>query len=287
MSDPFEDLRAPAPRIDPDPLFAERLRDRLARALLAPERRPEGTTMTTTTDTTLRNGDVGYASLRTPDAERAAAFYGTVLGWRIAPGSVPEGRRVEGLSTSFGIWGGQELGGVFLCFAVDDVAAAVRAVRAGGGSAGEPAREPYGLISMCTDDQGLAFAVYEDSGEGTAAAAAGPGEVAYLTIGVPDAARARAFYGAVLGWTFAPGRAEDGWRVLHGSGGELRPMTGLHGGAERPTVVPMYAVADIEDAVARVRAAGGTATAPERQPYGITAECADDQDTRFYLGQLG
>jgi hypothetical protein len=25
---------------------------------------------------------------------------------------------------------------------------------------------------------------------------------------------------------------------------------------------------------------------PARQPYGITAECADDQGSRFYLGQL-
>jgi hypothetical protein len=33
-----------------------------------------------------------------------------------------------------------------------------------------------------------------------------------------------------------------------------------------------------------VRAAGGTAGEPERMPYGTTAECADDQAVRFYLG---
>jgi predicted enzyme related to lactoylglutathione lyase len=48
----------------------------------------------------------------------------------------------------------------------------------------------------------------------------------------------------------------------------------------------MYSVGDIAPAVERVRAAGGTATEPDRRPYGITAECADDQGTRFYLGQL-
>jgi predicted enzyme related to lactoylglutathione lyase len=63
-------------------------------------------------------------------------------------------------------------------------------------------------------------------------------------------------------------------------------MTGLSGGHADVTVVPMWRVDDIEAAVARVRAAGGRATDPERQPYGISSDCEDDQGTRFYLGQL-
>lgn len=62
-------------------------------------------------------------------------------------------------------------------------------------------------------------------------------------------------------------------------------MTGMYGGADHPVVVPMYTVDDIEPAVARVREAGGTATDPARQPYGVTSECTDDQGSRFYLGQ--
>ena len=60
-------------------------------------------------------------------------------------------------------------------------------------------------------------------------------------------------------------------------------MTGMVGGADQPTVVPMYRVTDVASAVERVRAAGGTATDPERQPYGVTAVCTDDQGTRFHL----
>jgi predicted enzyme related to lactoylglutathione lyase len=48
----------------------------------------------------------------------------------------------------------------------------------------------------------------------------------------------------------------------------------------------MYRVDDIAAAVERVRAAGGTSTDPERQPYGVTADCADNQGTHFYLGTL-
>jgi predicted enzyme related to lactoylglutathione lyase len=85
----------------------------------------------------------------------------------------------------------------------------------------------------------------------------------------------------VLGWRFASGRAEDGWQVE-----DVSPMLGVSGGHELATTVPMYKVADIHRAVGLVRDAGGTATAPESQPYGVTSTCTDDQGTRFYLRQL-
>ena len=48
ISDPFEALREPVVPVEPDPRFAARLRDRLERALLA----PQGENVTTTTATT-------------------------------------------------------------------------------------------------------------------------------------------------------------------------------------------------------------------------------------------
>ena len=107
------------------------------------------------------------------------------------------------------------------------------------------------------------------------------GPLAYITMEVPDSAKTRAFYGSVLGWRFAPGRVDDGWQVE-----DVSPMLGISGGHERATTVPMYRVDDIETAVVLVRGAGGTASAPEVQPYGTTSTCTDDQGTRFYLGQL-
>ncbi|ORA22380.1 hypothetical protein BST12_09425 [Mycobacterium angelicum] len=51
--------------------------------------------------------------------------------------------------------------------------------------------------------------------------------------------------------------------------------------------VPMWTVADIDVAVARVRETGGTVLQePARQPYGVSAECADNQGARFYLGEF-
>jgi len=119
------------------------------------------------------------------------------------------------------------------------------------------------------------------------AAAAGPvaaprdGDLAYITFEVADSRLARDFYGAVLGWRFSPGRIADGWQVEG-----TTPMAGLSGGHAEATTVPMWRVADLREAVGRVRAAGGTATEPRQEPYGLTADCTDDQGTRFYLGQF-
>jgi predicted enzyme related to lactoylglutathione lyase len=49
----------------------------------------------------------------------------------------------------------------------------------------------------------------------------------------------------------------------------------------------MWTVPDIDAAVARVREAGGNVLAePSRQPYGVTAECSDDQGSQFYLAEF-
>lgn len=48
-----------------------------------------------------------------------------------------------------------------LCFRVDDVAAAVRAVRAAGGEAGEVEDRPCGLLADCRDDQGVRFQLWQ------------------------------------------------------------------------------------------------------------------------------
>jgi uncharacterized glyoxalase superfamily protein PhnB len=242
----------------------------------------------------LRHGDVGYASVWVPDAERAAAFYGAVLGWHTVATSTTGGRQVQGLPEQhIGLFGGQEHRTTFLSFAVEDIHDTIRRIRDAGGEAEEPAEEPYGLSTMCTDDQGMRFSIYQPPERTSpverrlaeaAAATAHHGEISYLTIGVPDIARARSFYGAVLNWEFTPGHTPGGWNVQLG-GTEVRPMTGMYSGTDRPVVVPMYTVDDIESAVTRVREAGGSATDPTPQPYGLTSECTDDQGSRFYLGQ--
>ena len=229
-----------------------------------------------------RQGDVGFVSLWVPDAERAADFYRAVLGWDVL---VDGGRRhVRGAVPVTGVESVDGPPTLFCCYAVDDIAAAVGRVRAAGGTVGDRIVRPEGPTADCTDDQGVRFALFEQkdrSGDRPPANGSAPGHLAYLTLEVVDSAAARAFYGTVLGWEFGPGSVADGWQV-HGT----TPMIGLSGGHERAAAVPMWRVPDVTEAVRRVRAAGGAATDPERQPYGTTASCRDDQGARFYLGEL-
>lgn len=228
---------------------------------------------------TYRQGDVGYAWVSAPEPDRAAAFYAAVLGWEYSAGSVPGGRNVEGQSMPLGIGPGAP--GLNLSYAVDDVAAAVERVRAAGGTATEPEDRPYGTAADCADDRGVPFSLHQaGTGSRPAENGARQGDLSYLTVEVVDSAAFREFYGPVLGWTFRGGQQlADGWAV-----DGVVPMTGMHGGNERVTAVPMWRVDDVSAAVERVRAGGGTATDPERMPYGTTSECTDDQGIRFYLG---
>ena len=291
MADPFDALRTPVVPVDPSPVFTTRLRSRLERALEAekgsrmPTDPPDAETATASNPPAARPGDISYVSLWVPDVERAAAFFSAVLGWRYAPEGAPQSRQVEGVVPRHGLWGGQDRSTLFLCFAVDDVIGAVQRVRRAGGQVRDPREEPYGLVADGTDDQGVRFALVESpsgtAGERPPSTGAGHGDLAYVSMLVPDAERARVFYGSVLNWRFSPGHASDGWQVEG-----VAPMVGMAGGAQQASVMPMYRVDDIDDAVERVRAAGGTASDPERQPYGVTSVCTDDQGTSFHLGQL-
>lgn len=272
--DPLDALRAAVVPVEPDAAFAARLRARLELAVLL----SKGDDMTTresrsvaTEQNAPAEGDLIYGALRLPDFARGEAFYSAVLGWPFR-GALP----------TVGMHGDQDDTTLFLCHAVDDLAATSAKVRAAGGTAGEPHQEPYGLIADCTDNQDMPFALIELPRAGRQPMPPqGQGGLLYLTVQVPDSQQYRDFYGGVFGWTFTQGRVEDGWNVRG-----VSPMTGMHGGAERCAVVPMFAVRDITAAVAAVRASGGTSTDPEQQPYGTTANCVDDQGLSFYLGQL-
>lgn len=233
----------------------------------------------------IQRGDIVYMSLQTPDAARAARFYGAVLGWEYDP----EGRQVTNLGHRLGLYDGPGYGtaGTLYCvYSVDDFERARADIIAAGGQSGEVttvARDGY-LVMDAVDNQGVAFSVHvPNPGEPRPDQhPSGLGEMSYLTVHVTDSARFRDFYSAVFGWTFHAGRIDDGWEV-----DDVRPQIGISGGADAAVTVPMWNVADMTAAVEQVRAAGGRIIdEPDTQPYGIVALCADDQGAEFYLGQL-
>ncbi|MEO9326669.1 VOC family protein [Gordonia aurantiaca] len=228
----------------------------------------------------IHQGDIGYMSLNTPDAVRARRFYAAVLGWEYDA----DGRRVTNVGHRLGIFETAGPSTVFCAYAVHDLEAARARIVAAGGR-GEFGTSPDGRrVVDAVDDQGVRFAVYAiESGDARPDQhPRTPGAMTYLTVRTPDGGRYRDFYGSVLGWTFHPGRIEDGWEV-----DDVRPQVGIAGGADRSVSVPMWVTDDVEAAVERVRAAGGAVLdEPSTAPYGVSARCIDDQGAEFYLGQL-
>jgi uncharacterized glyoxalase superfamily protein PhnB len=230
--------------------------------------------------TPIQHGDVGYVSVWTPDAERAATFYGHVLGWTYDPST----HQVTNTTQHIGIFGVDSRQGMLCCYAVADLQGARQSIVDGGGTVGEAQQFDFGTVLDATDPAGTAFAVFQPAaGEPRPAVnGSGPGELSYITYEVIDSTAFKAFYSRVLFWTFEPGRIDDGWGVA-----QTHPMAGVAGGSTAQVTVPMWTVEDVDAAVARVREAGGTVIEePSQQAYGKMAQCTDDQGTRFYLGEF-
>lgn len=227
----------------------------------------------------IQHGDVGYVSVWTPDADRAAAFYNHVLGWNYDPLT----HQVTNTKEHIGIYSVDGPPTLFCCYAVADLDGARQAIVDGGGTVDELEQFDFGTLSGATDPQGTSFGVFQPNpGQPRPELnGAGPGELSYLTYEVTDSAAFKSFYSRVLFWTFSPGRIADGWQVE-----QTHPMAGVAGGNTAQVAVPMWAVEDVDAAVARVRAAGGTVIEePSQQSYGKSALCTDDQGSRFYLGE--
>ena len=122
------------------------------------------------------------------------------------------------------------------------------------------------------------------------------GDVSYLSLWVPDVARAATFFSNVLGWRYADsGPAESrlvegttishGIAELHSAAGFMRQFGVPLPEQLAPTTYAVFVVDDINAAVERVRDAGGWAGTPFRQPYGLMAPCIDDQGLPFSLQQ--
>jgi uncharacterized glyoxalase superfamily protein PhnB/catechol 2,3-dioxygenase-like lactoylglutathione lyase family enzyme len=111
--------------------------------------------------TRLRQGDVANVTMAARDAHRAKEFYQAVLQVPFSSGH-PGAWRTDETTPPLGILpsGGAEPE-VQLSYRVDDITAAVERVRTAGGHANEPARQPYGLLAACVDDQGTTFRLWQ------------------------------------------------------------------------------------------------------------------------------
>ena len=310
MTDALDALGIPVEPIDPDPSFAARLRRQLQDALLTTTTPTTGGDMTHTQEITYTAAPMHEAAehdtaawpptltpyISVSDARHAIDWYVEVFGAR------PRGDIYEGSDGSIGHaelaigdavlmlsdpWldggvGAPEPGRTHshsLHLQVDDVDGTVRrAADEGAVIERQPEDQPYGRVATLLDPFGHRWMLNQPPPSATRVA---HGDIGYVTLSTRDAERAKAFYGAVLGWQFTRGNVPGGWQIEGRT-----PMMGLHGDpANEFGASLVYRVADIAAAIERVRAAGGEADEAQLQPYGLLAYCTDDQGASFDLWQ--
>jgi uncharacterized glyoxalase superfamily protein PhnB len=299
MTDPLEALREPVTPANPDPEFARRLRMRLTREVIS----HPGGTMTQQTVTTRAEREPATAPMLTPyivvsDARRAVDWYIEVLGAQrrgelyvnadntIGHAEVGIGNAVLMLAEASDLWPdvpvrAPQSPATFshtLHLEVDDVDSTTELARRGGASVErEPGDQPYGRTSVIVDPFGHRWMLMRPSAPATLSR---QGDVANVTMMAPDTSRAREFYEAVLEVRFSAGH-QGAWRTE-----ETSPPIGILPWDEAESEVQLsYRVNDIRAAVERVKAAGGNAEEPGLRPFGMLAECVDDQGVTFRLWQ--
>ncbi|MEU8774909.1 VOC family protein [Streptomyces sp. NPDC048606] len=255
-------------------------------------------------------GSPCWLDLGAPDVPAAAAFYGAVLGWEY------EAMRVEEEDVEGGMFrrDGKIVAGLgklteegarpawMIYHSVTDADATTRAVERAGGTVRVAPRDldEWGRMAQYSDPLGGQFAVWQPGTDRGVELVDEPGSLCWTELYTTDAAAAKEFYGGVLGWRFGdmpmPGGGEGGgtYTLITPEG---LPDERMHGGlmqlpAEqldltggRPYWHPVFAVADCDAAVAKVRENGGSVQMgpDDAEGVGRLAVCLDPANADFVL----
>jgi uncharacterized glyoxalase superfamily protein PhnB len=300
MTDPFDILRISDAPVDPRPDFAASLRQTLTTELETTMTATETTSTTTQTVT-------AYLSVR--NAVDALAFYVEAFGaveesrlvgddGRIGHAEILIGSTKLMLADEYpeiDVVGPQTRGGPTCSFTIEvpDVDAAYeRAVASGAiiertvadqfhGNRMGTLRDPFGhRWTLSTPIAGFERAEYAAASKTEGFELVDShhlkhhqrGDLYYFTLPTPDLARAKEFFAAVLAWQFPDP-----------DNGHIGNISAPPGALAGDQAVLYFVVDDINAAVVKVRELGGTAASPVLSDSGWTADCTDDQGTRFSL----
>lgn len=107
-------------------------------------------------------------------------------------------------------------------------------------------------------------------------------QLGYFTLDTLDVSKARAFYGALFGWTFDDGASSPTYAHVADSD----PAFGFTKVERVGSFTNLYfRVDDIAAACARVVELGGKAAVPSESKSGLSAVVCDDQGVSFSLWQ--
>jgi len=238
-----------------------------------------------------------WIDLSTPDQDAAAEFYGGLFGWSVEEDENAEqtgGYRVATLN-------GQAVGGVMKLMqegqpvawssyvSVEDVDATVAKAREAGGTVMvEPMSVlDYGRMAFLVDPTGAAIGLWQPGRNIGAGLVNKPGALSWNELETRDPEAAKAFYGAVFGWSFVdhemPGMGTyTEWKLGDASIGGMANITG-----RVPDEVPAhwmvyFGVEDTDATLAKLEELGGRVDfGPVDIPAGRFAMVADPWGAAF------
>ena len=251
----------------------------------------------TTSNNRSTQGSPCWYELSTPDAASAARFYGQVAGWTVAgtdvPGmdyeiaSTPAGSMVAGMMSEQGAppaW--------LIYFVADDVDALTEAMTADGATQiQEPTDIPgTGRFAILTDPQGAAFgllqpAPMDEPRQDSAFDMAKQGHAGWNELMSADPEGAFTFYSKHFGWS--KGETMDmgemgTYQLLSHGGEDFGAVMGL-GDAPRSNWLPYFNVDGVEQAMERIRDAGGSIHhGPHEVPGGMWIAVAQDPHQAWF-----
>jgi len=248
--------------------------------------------------TSYEPGTPNWVDLGSPDLDASIEFYRGLFGW-----DVPESANSEATGGyRQAMKGGKPVGGMMPLMqegqppawtsyvSVADADATAAAVKAAGGSViAEPMDVmELGRMAVFTDPGGAFFGIWQPGTFIGAEVVNEPGALSWNELNTRDLAAAKAFYGAVFGWSF-----EDNDMGEAGSYTTISLGEGMIGGIldmnerEIPEQVPAhwqvyFAVEDTDAAVEQAKQGGGSVMVPPMEvPAGRFAILLDPHGASF------
>ncbi|MGH3520663.1 MAG: VOC family protein [Haloechinothrix sp.] len=248
-------------------------------------------------DTPWPDGTPCWVDLMVPDAAKAQAFYGELLGWEFADAgdadnpyllATLDGRQVAGLGQN---GTNPDLPPVWTSYiAVSDIDAVAGTIERAGGKVILPpmAIPPAGTMAVFADPTGAVFGCWQAGEHHGVEVANVPGAWTWGEVMTRDYDTAKAFYTEVFGYQLEDmSDHQVSYSTLAVNGEVVGGLGGLAPGM--PAGVPShwrvyFAVSDTDAALQRITELGGSVQgAPFDSPYGRLAPVTDDQGVPFLV----
>ncbi|MFD9962831.1 VOC family protein [Amycolatopsis sp. NPDC058986] len=233
-------------------------------------------------------GTPTWIELEVADLPATQAFYGSVFGWEFATGEhgttcLLRGLPVAGLRETMSAGGGWTVH-----LATDDCDGTTKQAVAAGGTLFE---EPHDLgdearTALVVDPTGARFGLWQGRSRPGCRLVNEPDTLVRNDLVTPAAERARAFYTAVFDFTLDGNKDLPGVDFTFLRRPDGHEIGGIMGSADAAASswATLFEVADADETVARVKAAGGKATTPEDTPYCRMSTITDLWGTEFSVG---